>query len=754
MFEMFHNSLATFPGRSRFGLFLGICLASLVAGTPAESAQAIQEAAPAKTRQAKLVRVQLPIGHQTAQQVKLILGNLAQRAPIVIRPDERPIVILEFATDRGQNGSGSLLPDCMELAQLLSSEEMNRLETVAWIPAPLGGLPATLPGQTPNLPPGLYGHAVLVAVCANSIVLDRGMMIGRADLDSPRRDPLAIDIYRNLAGSRPTIPEPITLSMIDPNESLDLVMTPEGEVLANAARMEELKFKITREEKLAESGQTASYGGAMLQRVAPGNREAEGLAGLAARLRVDLSRIESETMSDRTKVGLRQELNGYIDSQTVEWVIRAIDSRTKKPVSPNLVILSINSPGGDLEACLKLARYISGFDPDVVQTVAWVEDQARGPAAIVALSCDHLLANSISELGGRWKPGIGEEALAILQPELDRMADETRRDPALLRAMLEPEAEINRFHNRMTNQDRWMTPGERDVMDDADDWQSLGPAPFTDGLSAKDAERDGIVRAIVDSIDEVDVRYQLESPPEILTPTKTDAALLSLARTLASPMISVWLMFLGFMLIMTELSQPGLGLPGFLGTLCLILYFWSHYLGGSAEWFEILMFLVGVGFVLIELFVVPGVGIFGIAGVLMCIVSIVLAAQTFVIPKNSEEIAQLPASLMMVAGAGGGFIGAIFLLRKVLPNAPYFKRLMLQPPVAESEFSKTGSNEIRLPSPGTGGVAVTPLIPAGKARIGGRVVDVITAGIAVDANQKIEVVSAAGNRIVVRPLES
>jgi len=766
MFVPVPSSNAAMSGRTGSWLLLGICMATLIVGLPvglvaAASGCPVQanQAEPAdgqsRSRQAWLVRIQLPIGHQTVQQTKLVLGNLAQRAPVVIRPDERPVVILEFATDRGQNGSGSQLADCMELAQLLSGEEMNRLQTVAWIPSPRGGVPASLPGQATALPPGLYGHAVLVAICADSVALDRGMVIGRADLDLPRRDPLAIDIYRNLAGQRLTVPAPVALSMIDPNESLFSVKTSDGELLAGGERMEELETagKVIESTTLAEAGRTASYDGAGLQRLAPGSRSAAGLAGLAARLRVDLSRIESETGSDRKLIGLRQELNGYIDSQTAEWVIRAIDSRTRKEGSANLLILSINSPGGDVEACLKLARYISGFDSDQVRTAAWIGDQARGPAALIALACDHLLVSSKAELGGAWKPGISEEALAALEPELFRMGEEELRDPALLRAMLDPDAEINRCRNRLTGQVRWLSPDERSAMNDADDWQILGPAPVANGLSASDAERDGIVRAMVESVGEVDVYYQLEAPPEILTPTRTDAALLSLARTMANPMISVWLMFLGFMLIMTELSQPGLGLPGFLGTLCLILYFWSHYLGGSAEWFEILMFLVGVGFILMELFVIPGVGIFGIAGVLMVIVSIVLAAQTFVIPRNSEELAQLPASLMMVAGAGGGFLGAIFVLRKVLPNAPYFKRLMLEPPVSKPDFSKTAGEALFLPAPGTRGVAVTRLIPAGKARIDGRVVDVITDGVCVESKQKIEVVSVAGNRIEVRSLD-
>ena len=48
------------------------------------------------------------------------------------------------------------------------------------------------------------------------------------------------------------------------------------------------------------------------------------------------------------------------------------------------------------------------------------------------------------------------------------------------------------------------------------------------------------------------------------------------------------------------------------------------------------------------------------------------------------------------------------------------------------------------------GVAVTRLGPAGKARIAGKMVDVITDGKMVDKDKAIEVVEVTGNRILVR----
>ena len=127
----------------------------------------------------------------------------------------------------------------------------------------------------------------------------------------------------------------------------------------------------------------------------------------------------------------------------------------------------------------------------------------------------------------------------------------------------------------------------------------------------------------------------------------------------------------------TEMSAPGLGLPGFLATLCFVAFFWSQSLGGNADWLEIIMFVVGVAFVLIEIFALPGFGVFGIGGLLMIIVSVVLASQSFFIPRTTQELAQIPFSLLPVLGAGFGVIAGAFAIRKILPNSPYLRRICL-----------------------------------------------------------------------------
>ena len=160
------------------------------------------------------------------------------------------------------------------------------------------------------------------------------------------------------------------------------------------------------------------------------------------------------------------------------------------------------------------------------------------------------------------------------------------------------------------------------------------------------------------------------------------------------------------------------------------MFFWSHYLPSTAFWLEITLFLAGVGCLLTEVFVVPGSGIFGLGGSAMVLVSLVLASQTFVVPHNNYEFALLQRSLLTVAGAAGGVIVAVLLVRRWLPRAPVFRHVVLEPPAGE-EARTISRREMLVDLEnllGTRGVTTTQLTPGGKARFGNALVNVLAVG--------------------------
>ena len=114
-----------------------------------------------------------------------------------------------------------------------------------------------------------------------------------------------------------------------------------------------------------------------------------------------------------------------------------------------------------------------------------------------------------------------------------------------------------------------------------------------------------------------------------------------LIDALAAPAVAWLLLLIGGAALYAELQAPGIGIGGFVAGICFLLYFWSKHLDGTAGWLEVLLFVAGVCCILLEMFVLPGTAIFGLGGGLLVIVSLVLASQTFVLPRNDYQMAQL-----------------------------------------------------------------------------------------------------------------
>ena len=129
--------------------------------------------------------------------------------------------------------------------------------------------------------------------------------------------------------------------------------------------------------------------------------------------------------------------------------------------------------------------------------------------------------------------------------------------------------------------------------------------------------------------------------------------------------MAVLLLVIGFVGLYLEIHSPGVGVGAFVAVVCFVLFFWSRYLGGTAGWLEVLLFVVGVSCILLEIFVIPGFGIFGLGGGAMVLASIILASQTFVIPHDEYQFAQLRNSLLVIAGTGIGILVGGLLAAKM-----------------------------------------------------------------------------------------
>jgi membrane-bound serine protease (ClpP class) len=749
-------AVAPWWGASIDAATIGYPSAPMMAAQEESSQQDGQSAQSQSDRPGILLKVPLPVDSKSATQIRQALKQIADQAPQFVRPDERQVVVLQFDTSAGKTGRGSELEACQSLARFLGSSELNRIETVAYIPADRQNDPVST---------SLNGHAVLVAIAANQIAMDRGTSIGNAGADEENIDGLVQAVYEGIASQRLTLPVPVVQAMLEKEAQLFRVRTNDGIVYVNSAKLKELEAngKAIETNTISQPGRPAELTSEQLTDFRLLRYQVESKTDLARQLDLSPGSLDRSPSLQGAWQAVAVSLPPYIDGRTVQWISRSINYELSRNSPPNLIIFDITNNDGDVDACLELSRLIVELDEDKVQTVAFVQDQARGPVGLAALACDQLVMAPQARLGGHEDEFssvvLEAEELANIKPMVQALAEEKQQDWSLMLSMVDPDLTVSRYRNEKTGQLRLLCDEELRSLENPERWGILGPLDTEQGLSGTKAEQLFIAKSLAEDMAQVKSYYQLEDMPRSLQPSATDRWVERAAGFLASPFIAPWLLFAGMFLFSSEMSAPGLGVPGFLAACCFMLFFWSQYLGGNAHWLEIMMFLAGIVFLGMEIFVIPGFGIFGVGGMLMIVVSLILASQNFIIPNTTEELARLPQSLLPVVGAGMGFFAAVLALRKVLPNSPYFNRMMLKP---RERRNQAGFETQRDPEAivdwsylqGETGETITRLFPAGKARINGKIYDVITDGKMVDKGEKVTVIEAVGNRVVVSPLEN
>lgn len=150
---------------------------------------------------------------------------------------------------------------------------------------------------------------------------------------------------------------------------------------------------------------------------------------------------------------------------------------------------------------------------------------------------------------------------------------------------------------------------------------------------------------------------------------------------------------------------------------------------------QAIVVLVVMGFLMIaaEVFV-PGL-VLGILGGMCLLASVVLCYVAF---------GPLVGTAAFV-GLGVLTFSGFLIWLKVFPYTPIGRRLMLQK-VQKAEDPTRGAELV-----GSEGMAITPLRPAGTAKIGGRRVDVVAENGFIDADTAVVVVAQDGMSVVVRP---
>ncbi|MFQ5494450.1 MAG: nodulation protein NfeD [Phycisphaerae bacterium] len=270
-------------------------------------------------------------------------------------------------------------------------------------------------------------------------------------------------------------------------------------------------------------------------------------------------------------------------------------------------------------------------------------------------------------------------------------------------------------------------------------------------VSPGEAQAYGFSRAMIPDEDALRARFNLSTVVRV-APSWSE----SLAFWMTSIYVRGFLMVIILLGAYVEFHTPGVGVPGLVALICLAIFVGAPYLTGLANVWEVLFIVLGVLLIALEVFVIPGFGIAGISGVALLIVGLLA---TFVQDDPGRSFPlyfpTLPgamyhvkmAFLTLVSATGASIVGMI-MLSKFLPRMPFFGRIV--PPNPIPSEVQTADSYRGMARVGDIGESVGPLRPAGKARLGGMLVDVVTQGDYIEAGVRLEIIEHRGNQVVVR----
>ena len=188
-----------------------------------------------------------------------------------------------------------------------------------------------------------------------------------------------------------------------------------------------------------------------------------------------------------------------------------------------------------------------------------------------------------------------------------------------------------------------------------------------------------------------------------------------------------------------ELQTPGVGFPIAAAITAALLYFTPLYLEGLAENWEVILFLVGIVLLAVEVFVLPGFGVAGIAGTAFIMSSLILSLINnvgfdFEMTMPTQII---NAFLTVLLATVGGFFGSIYLAKKFVTTS-MMSSIVLSSVQNRSE-GFVGVDEKTTELVGKTGIAHTILRPSGKVEIDGNIHDATALTGYIDKGEKIVV---------------
>ena len=416
-------------------------------------------------------------------------------------------------------------------------------------------------------------------------------------------------------------------------------------------------------------------------------------------------------------------VDGMIDNGLARYIERA--TADAEEANASLIVFHVDTFGGLVEAADKIRKTILDTS---VPNVAFIDKNAASAGALISYAADRIIM----------APGSSIGAATVVEGGSGAKASEKYQ--SYMRGLMRATAEANGRDPQIAES----------MVDDSLAVEGIVDVGELLTLSAQEAVDVGVADGILESVDDILMTYEIS---EAETVDHQASRVEQILRFLGSPVLQSILMLMMMGGLYFELQSPGVGFAGLMSLIGATLFFAPHYMLGLVESWEIVLFGIGVILLLAEIFVIPGFGIAGLAGVILIVGSLIASLIGNVswafpaFPEITSALATMAVTLVLL-------VFLVFSLARYLPSNTRFNRMVLAPELSSADgyTAAATQNEIL----GMIGQALTPLRPSGMIQLtdNKQRVDVVTAGEFIESGAAVRVVDVRGSRVEVRQVEA
>lgn len=459
---------------------------------------------------------------------------------------------------------------------------------------------------------------------------------------------------------------------------------------------------------------------------------------------------------DNPKVYVIQ-IQDAIGSGLREHISRGVD--LAKNDNADVLLFDIHTPGGALSATGDIIKII---DDSGIPTIAYVNNEAISAGALITLSCDKIVMAPGGTIGDAQPIPTNEKTVSYVRGKIYAIAEKHGRNPDVVAAMVDKDIVLVRFEGKgvkALSPEEYAENQKKDIK-----MEVISPRGNVLTLSTDQAIQLGIADVKAKTIPELlkqlnlvelNGKKKLLESDELnrskgrlianLSKATIRKVFMTIAEKIAvfitNPIVASILLALGILGMIVEFKTVGWGAAGTTGLLCLALFFGGHIIARVDAVIGLIIFAVGLGLLLAELFLIPGFGVAGVLGIVL-----ILGGLLFTLDTNTGSwrvaIQTLSQSFIIIIVLGG------FLIY-FLPKTSLWHSTVLQTEET-SEKGYVASPEALSKFQDKHGIAVTPLRPAGIALIDGERVNVVSEGSFVEKDTQIRVIRVEGGKVVVR----